>query len=140
MCKIADIVIFVLLVLCSVSDCKKKTIPLWLLLLLSLVVGAFALFGHTVPLRLRIGGVILGSLFFAVSKITKEAIGYGDSWLVLLLGVHMGYLQAICVLFAASMLAGVLSICFLWKKGWRRNLTLPFAPFLSISYLGAMLL
>ena len=136
--QIENWVIFVLLVMCSLSDLKKKTIPLMLLIVLSATVLGFAVFGASVGLRFRIGGAILGMLFLLISKCTGEAIGYGDSWLILLLGIQLGYLQAIGVLFAASALAGVASLFFLWKCNWKRSSSLPFVPFLSISYLGAM--
>lgn len=49
-------------------------------------------------------------VFLLISKCTRESIGYGDSWLILLLGIQLGYLKAISVLFAASLLAGVASL------------------------------
>lgn len=140
MCQIENWVIFLLLVICSVSDLRKRTIPILFLLILSVAVLGFTIFGDSVGVRLRVGGALLGILFLLISKCTKEAIGYGDSWLILLLGIQLGYLEAIGVLFAASLLAGVASLFFLWKCNWKRNTSLPFVPFLSISYLGAMLL
>ena len=140
MCQIENWVIFLLLVMCSVSDLRRKTIPIVLILVLGIAVIGFAIFGDSIGVRLRVGGAILGMLFLLISKCTREAIGYGDSWLILLLGIQLGYLEAICVLFVASLLAGVASLFFLWKCKWKRNTSLPFVPFLSVSYLGAMLL
>lgn len=140
MCKIEDWIVFILLGICSVSDCKKKTIPVILLIILSIAVAVFAIICDAVSMKLRVCGAFVGLLFLLISKCTKEAIGYGDSWLILLLGIHMGSLRVVEVLFAASLLAGIASLFFLWKCHWKRNATLPFVPFLSISYLGAMLL
>lgn len=140
MCKIADWMVFALLAICSVSDWKKKAIPVILLIMLSVVIAVFALFCDTVSMRLRVSGALMGLLFLLISKCTKEAIGYGDSWLILLLGIHMGSLRAVSVLFVAAMISGIVSLFYLWKCHWKRNATLPFVPFLSISYLGAMLL
>ena len=140
MCQIENWVIFLLLVMCSISDFKKKTMPAVLLIIFSITVLGFAIFGDSVGVRLWVGGAILGMLFLLISKCTKEAIGYGDSWLILLLGIQLGSLEAIGVLFAASLLAAVSSLFFLWKCNWKRDTSLPFVPFLCISYLGAMLL
>ena len=140
MCKIADGIVLLLLAMCSISDWKRKTIPAVLLVVFSVVVLVFALVCDNVSLRLRIGGFFVGVLFLLISKVTKEAMGYGDSWLILLLGVYMGYLRAVGVLFAASMIAGGISLFFLWKLHWKKTATLPFVPFLGISYLGALLL
>ena len=140
MCKIADWIIFLLLGMCSVSDARKKTMPAVLLIIFSVVVVGFALLDNGVSARFRAGGLFMGIMFLLISRCSREAIGYGDSWLILLLGIYLGYLRALGVLFVASVLAGVVSIFFLWKRGWKKKSTLPFVPFLSISYLGAMIL
>lgn len=140
MCKIADLVVFVLLAVCSISDCRKKTIPYVLLLGLGVTVIAFGFLDNGVSLRMRMGGVMLGALFLFISKCTKEAIGYGDSWTFLFLGIHMGIMKVLGVVFIAAFMAAVFSVFFLWKYHWKRQTTLPFIPFLTISYLGAILL
>jgi len=140
MCKITDWIVFLLLGMCSVSDWKKKTIPVILLVILSVAVTVFILICSVVSVRLRVSGALMGFFFLLISKCTKEAIGYGDSWLILLLGIYMGCLRAIGVLFTASMLAAIASLFYLWKYRWKRSVTLPFVPFLSISFLGAILL
>lgn len=136
MCKIGDLVVLLLLGLCSLSDLRKRTIPVYLLIVLSVTVAASAIVCEGPGIRLRLGGALIGVLFFLVSKFTREAIGYGDSWLILLLGIHLGSVRAMGVLFAASMIAAVGSLFLLWRSRWRRNATLPFVPFLTISYLG----
>lgn len=140
MCKITDWIVCLMLGVCSISDWKKKEIPVIWLVIMSIAIGCFAVLSEAVSIRLRIGGILLGVLFLLISKCTKEAIGYADSWLVLLLGIYVGSLQAISILFAASMLAGIGSIFCLWKHHWKRSATLPFVPFLTISYLGALFL
>lgn len=140
MCKIADVIVLALLAICGVSDWKKKTIPILYLLILSVTVVISSFLCTDVSIEHRIGGVLLGIFFLIVSKCTREAIGYGDSWLILFLGLQLGYLQAIGVLFVASMFAAVASLFFLWRCRWRRNSTLPFVPFLTIAYLAVVVL
>ena len=139
MCKIADWIVFALLTACSVSDARKKTIPYVLLLALGIAVVAFAFLCDGVSARMRVGGALMGAVFLLISKMSREAIGYGDSFLILFLGIHMGSLAALGVLFVAALLAAVVSLFFLWKCRWKRQATLPFVPFLTISYLGAIL-
>ena len=140
MCKIADWIVCVMLGVCSVSDWKTKEIPVIWLVIMSIVIGILTVLCNAVSIRLRIGGVLLGMLFLLISKCTKEAIGYADSWLVLLLGLYAGGLQTMHVLFGASLLAAICSIFHLWRHHWKRSATLPFVPFLAISYLGAIVL
>lgn len=138
MCGIIDWVIFVLLGCCGFTDFKRKTIPLYLLIVMSAVVGVSVIFCNTESIWLRVGGAGLGILFFIVSRITKEAVGYGDSWLILLLGVYLGIEKALQLLFAATLGAAVVSLFYLWMRHWKRNATLPFVPFLVVAYLGVM--
>lgn len=140
MCKIADWVVFALLAACGVSDWRKKTIPYVLLMVLGIAVVVFAFLCNGISVRMRVGGAVIGVLFLLISKISREAIGYGDSFLILFLGIHMGSLATLGVLFVAALLAAVVSLFFLWKCHWKRHATLPFVPFLTISYLGAILL
>lgn len=140
MCKIADLIVFVLLVACSVSDWRKKTIPYASLVVLGMAVLALAVLCDATSTRMRISGALMGIMFLLISKCTHEAIGYGDSWILLLLGVHMGLLKVLNVLSVAAVLAAVVSLFFLWKCHWKRQATLPFVPFLTVSYLGVILL
>lgn len=140
MCKIADCIVCIMLIICSISDWKKKEISVIWLVVMSIVITCLAVLCDVVSIRLRMGGILLGLLFLLISKCTKQAIGYADSWLVLLLGIYMGSIQAINLLFCASLLAGGCSVFYLWKHHWKRNSTLPFVPFITISYLGAMVL
>ncbi len=138
MCKVINIILAILLIYCSIGDCKKKTIPLSLLLLMSAVVFVSACFCKHTSVELRIAGGIIGGAFFLISKCTGQAIGYGDSWLIMLFGIHLGSLQVVKLLFFASMLAGAISIFYLWKCGWKRGNTIPFVPILSLAYIGVM--
>lgn len=140
MCKIADIVVLFVLGLCGISDWKKKTIPLIWILLLGAVILISVLICRDVGVRLRVSGGLLGGLFLLISKYTREAIGYGDSLLILLLGIYLGGLRVLEVLFWATTFAAITSVFFLWRRRWKRNATLPFVPFLSIAYLGVILL
>ena len=138
MCEIADSVIFIFLGTCGIFDCRKKEIPVALLIIMSIAVLIFAVCCEENDIWTRAVGALIGVLFFVISKLTKEAIGYGDSWLILLLGIHLGSLVALQVLFAASFAAGLCSLFYLWIKGWKKRTTLPFVPFMAAAYLGVI--
>ena len=140
MCGIIDWIMLSLLLACSVTDWKRKRIPLYLLLIMSVIVIVSVIICPVENIWLRVGGAALGIVFFLISKVTKEAIGYGDSWLILLLGIYLGGIRALQVLFAASVLAAVVSLFYLWVRRFKRSATLPFVPFLALAFLGAMVL
>lgn len=140
MCQIADWMVLALLVACAICDWKWREIPLYLLIVMSVDVLILAIGCGGLRLGLRLGGALVGVLFFLIGKCTKEAIGYGDSWLMLLLGVYLGAMQLLQLLLIASVVAGVMSLFFLWKKRWKKTVAIPFVPFLVVGYLGVVFL
>ena len=138
MCQVANWFVFILLAVASVIDWRKREIPMSLLFIMSAGVMIFAIYCKDITIWYRLAGGALGIMLFVVSTVTKEAIGYGDSWLILLLGVQLGILRVLQLLFAASLLAVIFAVFYLWVRKWNRKATLPFVPFLTIAYLGVM--
>lgn len=138
MCEVVKWLIFAMLGMAGVIDAKKREIPLWLLIAMSVAVGGYTLCSWNTGMGYRLAGVGLGFFFFGVSKVTREAVGYGDSWVILLLGIQLGIMQTLQILFMASILAAVFAVFYLWRQNWDRNITLPFLPFLAISYIGVI--
>lgn len=136
MCKIEDFVIFIFLILCSVSDIYCKKIPTVLLQIMSVVILAFGVLLKKPDMLELLGGIAIGILFFVISKYTGEAIGYGDSWLISLMGIYLGGIHLLEVIATAFFLAGVVSFVGMIWKHWKRTVTIPFVPFLTIAYLG----
>ena len=136
--EIEDVIVLLFLVACSVCDWRKKEIPVKLLIAMSAVSAILTILHIEEMPRSRFLGAGLGLLFFIISKCTKQAVGYGDSWLILLLGIYLGVMKTIQLLFAASLVAGIVSLFYLWKCHWKKNATIPFVPFLAAAYLGVM--
>ena len=140
MCEIVDWIMLLLLGICAWCDLRKKEIPLVMLLLMSAATLLFATVCPGALLWSRVGGGLIGILFFLISKATKQAIGYGDSWLILILGVHLGVSLVLQLLLLASMAAGLCSLVILFMRHWNKNVSIPFVPFMVIAYLGVMFL
>lgn len=140
MCKIAESIICVSLILCSVRDLRKRTIPVCWLVAMSVIIPLVSIVCNGLNLWTRFFGALMGVLLLLVGRFTEEAIGYGDSWIILLIGIHVGIVRVIQVLFMGSVLASMVSVFFLWKRHWKRNSSLPFIPFLTTAYMGAMLI
>lgn len=78
-------------------------------------------------------GIALGLVFLVISKITKEQIGYGDSVVLILLGVSLELSEVI------EVMTWAFSLCFLYGILYRVLLkkdSIPFIPFLAIGYIG----
>ena len=140
MCQIADWIMWAMLLVCGIFDWRKKEIPVVLLIGMSIVTIVFFACAGRDMLWSRVAGGGLGLLLFALGKWSKEAIGYGDCWIILLLGIYVGLWGVCQVLFVAFAIAGVTALFCLWFRRWNRKMTLPFIPFLVFSYLGVVCL
>ena len=140
MCEIIKWAVAVLLGICSCEDIRKREISVLFLGIMSVLALLEAFLCKDVSISQRLAGGLVGGLFLGISKLSKEAIGYGDSWLVGILGVLMGAREMLAVLFVASLLAAVGSLLILWKKRWNKKAAIPFVPFVAVVYLGAILI
>lgn len=126
--------------ICAAWDWKRREIPVWLLLAFQAIALGAAIFCSEETLESRAAAFGLGMLFFLFSKITDQAIGYADSWIILSLGIYLGIKKLLLVLFVASFTAAIVSLVILWIRKWNRKDTIPFIPFLILGYTGMILL
>lgn len=140
MCRIADIAVAAFLLVAGYKDWKTKQISV---LFLSFFTIAVILMRFLIVRNFvwsTAGGILIGLAFFVVSKCTREAIGYGDSWLIFILGIYLGGLAILEVVLGACFLSSLFSIFYCIRKGWNKKHTIPFVPFLAIAYTGVVLL
>ncbi len=123
------------LLLFSYFDIKSRKIPAGLLAASS--IGAFcyyAVFKEISP-WLLIGGIGTGVVFLLVSKVTREGLGYADSWGILALGAYLGLWELLELLFIAFFLLAFFAMAALSVKKMPRRYALPFFPFLTGGYI-----
>lgn len=130
--------VLIFLIGCSWLDWVKRSIPVWLLSFASVVVGMFRICHWEKNTMLWLGGAGVGILFFVVSKFTKEAIGYADSWMILLLGIYLGLWDILWLLSISLIISGIVAVILLIKFKYSRKIAFPFIPFLAIAYIGVM--
>lgn len=128
------LILFVYLILCSWQDIRRKEISVGLLF------GGMAAAVFYKVLTLShfnfgiLSGMLPGTCLLVFSRITGEAIGYGDGVLVLTIGILTGAGGALGVLWLALFLAAGFSVFGLIRKRCKRNSTYPFAPFLLLAW------
>ena len=133
--NIGKVIVLVFLLILSVIDSKTRLIPrkiLWIWSALG-IIYLMALWncGKLDWLNTCMG-VGTGVLFLGVSRITDEAIGYGDSVVIIILGVFLGFWKLAETLAGAFLISG---ICAIVLVSTRRVRTMPFLPFLTLGYL-----
>lgn len=119
--RMVDIFVLFMLTWLSVSDIRNKKVSgraltLW---------GILTVFWKIVDFnQIRV--------FLLVSKVTEEAIGYGDSVAIMILGGYLGFWKVVGVLAAAFFTSGVCSVILAFRG---RVKTMPFFPFLTLGYI-----
>ena len=132
--KISKGICLCFLAICSWQDIKRREISvsfLWVGSLLGIV--SFICRGRECW-YLYLSGAGIGIVFLIISKVTKEAIGYGDGWIVCIMGSFLGIWSLLEALAAAWMFLAAAAMVCLVKKKWSRKSVLPMVPFLTAGY------
>lgn len=119
----------------SIWDIRTRRLPVCLL---AVGIGAAAVYQivlGNVPSALSLAGAAVGLVFLAVSKVTGEAFGYGDSILILALGIYLGFWRLLCLLVVSFSLASGFAMIVLVIRHFKRKTVFPFVPFLGTGYL-----
>lgn len=134
--KAVGVIIFGMMLFLSVADIRSRKIPTTGLLLWGVVTIAYQ--GWMVWRgEIRIENVCLGAgvgiLFLIISRITEEAIGYGDSVAITILGAYLGFWGILENLAGAFFISAIWSI---WQVSIQKSKrSISFFPFLTTGYL-----
>lgn len=133
--RIVHLIICVFLSGVSIYDVRFHQISVKALL----AGGVFAAVSGLIPggpswQEMAAGGM-MGVLLLGLGKVTHEAIGYGDGWIVAELGICLGFWAILEVLAAAWILLAIVSGIVLVRKRWSPKAALPVTPFLTAGFL-----
>lgn len=123
----------------AVFDICSRKLPV---ILLTCGIGAasvYHIFYGTIPSAFSLAGAAVGVVFLAVSWVTEEAFGYGDSFLILGLGIYLGFWNLLYLLMISFTVAAVFAMVLLVIRHFKRKTVLPFVPFLLTGYLIVLL-
>ena len=129
-----EVMIAIILFVLSMVDIRSKRIPLLMIVGLIMMAIVSSLILQPVDWVLMAAGAVVGIVFLLISKVTREKLGYGDSLIILALGILLGFWKVmilILIAFLASACFGIIMVC--WKKK-NKNTSFPFVPFITLSY------
>lgn len=139
MWTVGKISILLFLFICTIIDLRKRTLPVWILFAGSILILVISLRKYGLDLFPVFKGMIPGIILGAISKATGEAVGYGDVWIVFLIGSYLGIWDTVTVVCSAFFLCSIVAAgCLIWKK-FRKDTRIPFVPFLTVAYMGVIL-
>lgn len=141
MFKLADIYLFLFLLVMSIIDVKKRKIPIGLLLVGGITSVLISSAINRPSVKEQVFGIMVGGFFLVISKVTGEGVGYGDSILILIISLCIGGTKTIITFLTACILllvwaAGIL----IHNRKVNRRFRLPFYPFLTAGYLMGIIL
>ncbi len=131
---ISELLFALFLLICAVTDICRGVIYLRVIIPFSLLGVLLYLLFPGVSLPEELAGVALGILILCLSHFTGGKIGTGDGLLVMVSGLFLGIFDNLQFLMLGMLLAALLSVVLLVLKKADRKTTLPFAPFLMVSY------
>ena len=127
-----EIFLFVFLGICAVFDGVEREIPLvvvWLGMITAIVLHILGL-GRNGTWQAAALSVIPGMVFWVLSFITGEKVGYGDGWMLAMIGLFMGLWQCFLILMIGLISSSLVVLILLAARKVSRDYQLPFAPFL----------
>lgn len=135
MFEISQVACGVYLFMLSAADMWMRKLPVWALAAGGAAAGAFRIYDSRIPVILVAAGAAVGVVFLAVSKVTEEGFGYGDSLLILIMGIYLGFWNLLGILLGAFFLSALFAVIALLSHRFSRNTGYPFVPFLMASYM-----
>ena len=110
MWTVSRIVAMVILTGLSFMDYKIRKVPRDVLLLCMAGTVLYQAVTQNIDWIVSLGGGLIGMIFIGISKITREAIGYGDSLAILILGIYLGVWGLLEVLATSFFILGILAL------------------------------
>lgn len=129
-----EIVLFLFLAVCAVFDGFSRQVPLavvWLGMLTAVGLHIGGAMGET-SLMAGALSLIPGAGFFLLSFLTGEKVGYGDGWVLLMIGLFLGVYQCFLILLVGLAAESVVAIVLLVLRKIQRDREIPFLPFLLL--------
>lgn len=120
-----------LFILISVVDIYSQTINDYLIVIPSLIyIVIFFIIRDNLIFNI-INGLFSFLLLYIIFLLSKKSIGGGDVKLFFLLGLNLGFISSLNILFLASLVA-LIYYLYLYVRFDIRNMKIPFVPFITI--------
>ena len=132
--------VLAVLIVCAVSDYRKKEIKLIFPVFLAIAAAAMFFLGRDIAVKSVIAGMAEGIVIIVLSQITQGRIGMGDGVLLASTGLMLGWKDNLIMFFFACLLSACVSVLILTLKKGDRETKIPFIPFMVPGFLISVLI
>ena len=122
----------------TIGDLIKRELSVIYLTSGTVLAVLFQAINHRNMWYISVCGAAIGVAFLLLSKYTDEQIGYGDSWMILNLGIYFGIWELILWLGIVLGVSFLFSCAGLACRKLGRHTRIPFYPFLMLGYIGVV--
>lgn len=127
-----EIFLFLLLGLCAVIDGMKREIPIvvvWLGIAAAVILRLEGVIDEG-SWVMAVLSVVPGAMFWMLSLVTGEKVGYGDGWMLVMIGLFVGLWKCFLILLVGLVSESVAVLILLAVQRIAGDRRIPFAPFL----------
>lgn len=133
-------VLLVVLAYESFYDIKSQRIRLLPLVVSGLAGVLMRLIYENITWEQLFISALPGGVMLFAGWITRQNIGYGDGMVILALGLCRGWSMAVCTLWIALTLAGMLGIILVFLKKRGRKERIPLCPYILLGMIISMIM
>ncbi|WP_090167385.1 prepilin peptidase [Pseudobutyrivibrio sp. 49] len=121
--------------LTAYDDLRERQVRVIEIIIFGIIGILINMFCKSHSLSSVFGGVAIGCLVLIFSYLSKEKIGKGDALLIIITGIYLGFRGTLTLLWISSILAAVVGTILVKKYQAKKDMELPFVPFLLMGYL-----
>ena len=119
----------------SLFDIKTKRLPDTTIFLGLAAAVLMRIVSKGLPMQSYIIATVVGLMFVLISYFTKEKIGYGDSLIILAVGILLGVENLLFIICASLVMCSLTGIVIIIMNNFRGSFTLPFVPFIFAAFI-----
>lgn len=131
---IVSMLCMLMLALCSYEDLRRKKISCNYPVVIAGVILFLQVVVFQQGIRKLFSGVVIGLIILIIGVVSKGRIGLGDGILVCITGLTLDFWGNLNMVYYALILAAIVSLLLMFLKRLSRKQSIPFVPFLFLSY------
>ena len=117
------------------DDIRTKQVRTFELIVFAVIGVALNLINKNNSWPSVIAATLVGLFLALISLLSRGKLGMGDALIIAVSGLYLGFINTVVLVWLSSLIAAVYGIIRLRKYDNKKEMELPFVPFMLISYM-----